>query len=84
MEASIDGAASKNQHGNPPQRNYDHLIHLNACVSDQPMKLMIDTGANRTFIAKDALNSIRNPRIINQTPRQVFLADGYTSINVYG
>ena len=84
MEASIDGAASKNQHGNPSQRNYVHLIHLNACVSDQPMKLMIDTGANRTFIAKDALNSIRNPRIINQTPRQVFLADGYTSINVYG
>ncbi|CAF4374162.1 unnamed protein product, partial [Rotaria sordida] len=48
------------------------------------MKLMIDTGANRTFISKNALKSIRNSRIINRIQRQVFLADGYTSITVYG
>ena len=65
MEASIDGAASKNQYGNPSQWPFVSLIYLDAFVYDKHMKLMIDTGANRTFISKDALNSIRNSRIIN-------------------
>ncbi|CAF3544285.1 unnamed protein product [Rotaria sp. Silwood1] len=82
--ASIDGVASKNQYENPSQRTYVPLIYLNAYVYDKQMKLMIDTGANRTFITKKALNSIRNIKIINRIQRQVFLADGYTSITVYG
>ncbi|CAF4333803.1 unnamed protein product, partial [Rotaria magnacalcarata] len=48
------------------------------------MKLMLDTGANRTFISQKALTSIRSSKIINQIQREVFLADGYTSITVYG
>ena len=84
MEASIDGVASKNQHTNSSQRTCVSLMYLNAFVHDKHMKMMIDTGANRTFISKDALNSIRSSRIINRTQRQVILADGYTSINVYG
>ncbi|CAM2727912.1 unnamed protein product [Rotaria socialis] len=48
------------------------------------MQLMLDTGANRTFISQKALNSIRSSKIINQIQREVFLADGYTSIMVYG
>ena len=46
------------------------------------MKLMIDTGANRTFISQNALNLIRNSRVINRIRRQVLLADGHTTINV--
>jgi hypothetical protein len=84
MEASIDGAASKIQYENPSQRNYVPLIYLDAHVYDKPMKLMIDTGASRTLISQKALNSIQNSKIINRIQRQVFLADGYTSITVYG
>ena len=84
MEASIDGAASKNQYGNPSQYTHASLLFLNAYIYDKQMKLMIDTGANRTFITMKVLNSIRNSRIINRIQRQVFLADGYTSITVYG
>ncbi|CAF2960185.1 unnamed protein product [Rotaria sp. Silwood2] len=50
MEASIDGVASKNQYENPSQRTYVPLIYLNAYAYDKQMKLMIDTGTNRTFI----------------------------------
>ncbi|CAF5107389.1 unnamed protein product, partial [Rotaria sp. Silwood1] len=84
MEASIDGVASKNQYINPSQSLYVPLIYLNAYVYDKQMKLMIDTGATQSFISKMALNSIRNSKIINRIQRQVFLADGYTSITVYG
>ncbi|CAF1219672.1 unnamed protein product [Rotaria sp. Silwood1] len=82
--ASIDGVASKNQYINPSQSLYVPLIYLNAYVYDKQMKLMIDTGATQSFISKMALNSIRNSKIINRIQRQVFLADGYTSITVYG
>ncbi|CAF3159614.1 unnamed protein product [Rotaria sp. Silwood2] len=48
--SSIDGVASKNQYENPSQRTYVPLIYLNAYAYDKQMKLMIDTGTNRTFI----------------------------------
>ncbi|CAF5051971.1 unnamed protein product, partial [Rotaria socialis] len=66
MEASIDGAASTIKYANPSQRNYIPLIYLNAYVHDIQMKLMLDTGANRTFISQKALTSIRSSKIINQ------------------
>ena len=69
MDASVDGVASKNQYGDPSQRTCICLIYFNAFVHDKRRKLMIDTGANRTFISKDALNSIRSSRIINRTQR---------------
>ncbi|CAF4698585.1 unnamed protein product, partial [Rotaria sp. Silwood2] len=45
---------------------------------------MIDTGANRTFISVKALSFTNSKQFINTSQRRVFLADGQTSIIVYG
>ncbi|CAF4266608.1 unnamed protein product [Rotaria sp. Silwood2] len=53
-------------------------------LNKQTMKVMIDTGANRTFISSKALHSTNGKQFINKIQRCVFLADGHTSIFVYG
>ncbi|CAF1475073.1 unnamed protein product, partial [Rotaria sordida] len=52
--------------------------------NDQTMNLMIDTGANRTFISINALSFKNNKQFITTHQRRVYLADGQTSITVYG
>ncbi len=48
------------------------------------MKVMIDTGANRSFISIKALDPSYGKMFINKIQKSVILADGYTSISVYG
>ncbi len=60
------------------------LLYLTAVVNDQLMKMMIDTGANRTFIPSKALNLTYNKQFVNRSHRRVFLVDGLTSLFIYG
>ncbi|CAF2090982.1 unnamed protein product [Rotaria magnacalcarata] len=48
------------------------------------MKAMINTGANRTFIAIKALDPSCSKMLVNKLHKCVLLADGYSSISVYG
>ena len=84
MEATNDGAASKDQQKKPSQSYHTPLLYFNAFVYDKCIKLMIDTGANRTFISINALNSTRNNKVIERTSKKVILADGNTPITVQG
>ena len=84
MEASIGGVASNHEHQNPSIGNNTSLLFINACVNDRRMKVMIDTGATRTFVSKEFFNDMKEKRIVNQVRRRVFLADGVTSLIVYG
>ena len=84
MEASIGGVASNHEHQNPSTGNNPSLLFINARVNDRQMKLMIDTGATRTFVSKDCFNDMKEKRLVNKVRRRVFLADGVTSLVVYG
>ena len=84
MEASIGGVASNYEHQNPSKGNNTSLLFVNASVNDRRMKVMIDTGATRTFVSKECFNDMKEKRIVNQVRRRVFLADGVTSLIVYG
>ena len=55
-EASVGGVASSTLYNNPSTLNTS-LLYLNAVVNNKCMKVMIDTGANRTFISMRAMNS---------------------------
>ena len=66
MEASIGGVASNHEHQNPSIGNNPSLLFINACVNDRQMKLMVDTGATRTFVTKDCFNDMKEKRIVNQ------------------
>jgi hypothetical protein len=48
------------------------------------MKAMIDTGANKTFISIKALDPSYGKMFVNKLHKRVILADGYSSISVYG
>ncbi|CAF4226909.1 unnamed protein product [Rotaria sp. Silwood2] len=48
------------------------------------MKAMIDTGANRTFISIKALDPSYGKIFVNKLYKCAILADGYSSIFVYG
>ena len=84
MEASIGGFASDNEHQNPSIGKKTSLLFINACVNDRRMKLMIDTGATRTFVSQECFNDMKERRVVNQVRRRVFLADGVTYLVVYG
>jgi predicted aspartyl protease len=84
MEASIGGVASNYEHQNPSKGNNTSLLFVNASVNDRQMKVMIDTGATQTFVSKECFNDMKEKRIVNQVRRRVFLADGVTSLIVYG
>ncbi|CAF3016327.1 unnamed protein product [Rotaria sp. Silwood2] len=60
------------------------LLYLTTSVNNQRMKMMIDTGANKSFISIQALNSTSSKQFFNRIHRRVFLADGYSSLAVYG
>jgi hypothetical protein len=84
VEASIGGVASDNVHKNPSIEKKTSLLFINACVNDRRMKLMIDTGATRTFVSKECFDDLKEKRVVNQVRRRVFLADGVTHLVVYG
>ncbi|CAF3940851.1 unnamed protein product, partial [Rotaria sp. Silwood1] len=46
------------------------------------MKVMIDTGANRSFISIKALDLSYGKQFVNKSHSRVILADGYTSFFV--
>ncbi|CAF4615106.1 unnamed protein product, partial [Rotaria sp. Silwood2] len=83
QEASVDGVASNILYNNPSIYNTS-LLYLTTLVNNQTTKVMIDTGANRTFISVKALSFTNSKQFINTSQRRVFLADGQTSIIVYG
>lgn len=45
---------------------------------------MIDTGANRSFISSALLNHDRRFSQTERTPREVYLADGLSSLSIHG
>ena len=48
------------------------------------MKLMIDTGANKSFISMKVLKFTQEKQFVNRKYRRAYLADDSTSIAVYG
>jgi len=46
------------------------------------MNVMLDTGANRTFISIKALYPLNNKQFINKSYKRVILADGNTSLSI--
>ncbi|CAF1380535.1 unnamed protein product [Rotaria sordida] len=48
------------------------------------MKVMIDIGPNRSFISIKALDPSYGKQFINKSHSRVILADGYTSLSVFG
>ncbi|CAM4849207.1 unnamed protein product, partial [Rotaria magnacalcarata] len=48
------------------------------------MKVMLDTGANRTFISITALHPLNSKQFVNKSYKRVILADGYTSLSILG
>ena len=83
MEASVDGVASKNLYENPSTL-FTSLLYLNVLVNNKHMKAMIDTGANQTFIAFQALSTSHNRQFIDKKQKSASLADGQTSISILG
>ena len=83
MEASVDGVASRELYCNPSTLN-SSLLYLDVFVNNKQMKVMIDTGASRTFISHKALNSSCGKMFVNDIQTSVTLADGYSSIPIYG
>ena len=83
MEASIDGVASGNLYANPSTLNTS-LLYLDVLVNNKFMKAMIDTGANRTFISFQALPMLNSKQFINTKQRNASLADGHSSLAIFG
>ncbi|CAF3848076.1 unnamed protein product [Rotaria sordida] len=48
------------------------------------MKVMLDTGANRTFISIKALHPLTSKQFVNKSYKCVILADGNTSLFILG
>ncbi|CAF4100345.1 unnamed protein product [Rotaria sordida] len=48
------------------------------------MKVMLDTGANRTFISSKALHPLNSKQFVNKLYKRVILADGNTSLSILG
>ena len=83
-EASLGGAASYPLNNNPSITVEHSLLHLPATINNKKMKLMVDTGANRSFISIQVLTRQENYRIDKSRSKRVLLADGRTSFYNYG
>ncbi|CAF1223354.1 unnamed protein product [Rotaria sordida] len=70
-------------HKNPSNPNTS-LLYLNVIVNNKKIKVMIDTGANRSFISIKALDPSYGKQFINKSHNRVILADGYTSLFILG
>ncbi|CAF1512523.1 unnamed protein product [Rotaria sordida] len=69
--------------GNPSTLNTT-LLYLNVIVNNKKMKVMMDTGANRSFISIKALDPSYGKQFNNKSHNRVILAGGYTSLSVFG
>jgi transposase InsO family protein len=77
----IDGIdfANSFQHPSPPS-----LIFITTYVNNKQMKILIDTGAQHSFINEKCLKSIDQFKYSNIQHQKFFLADGLTSFIVTG
>ena len=80
-ESSQDGVDSKTALLNPSKSS---LIFIYALVNKHKVKILIDTGASKTFINNRVLHCIvpRNP--ILKQPHSFLLADGVGSFHILG
>ena len=80
-ESMIDGIDSMNyyQHPSPVP-----LIFITTLVNNHRMKIMLDTGANYSFINADFLRFREYFHYFKRHRRRFFLADGLTSLLVIG
>ncbi|CAF4804800.1 unnamed protein product, partial [Rotaria sp. Silwood2] len=78
-----DGVVSNSLYDNPSTFNTS-LIYLNLIVNNKKMMVMIDTGANRSFISIKTLDPSYSKHLVNKSHSRVILADGHTSLSVFG
>lgn len=69
-EASVDGVASSSLYTNPSTIDTP-LLFLTAVVNNQFMKVMIDTGASKSFISMKALRVTQDKQFVNRRYRRV-------------
>lgn len=81
-ESMIDGVDSVNDYKFP---SFPHLLFVAARVNGHPMKIMLDTGANYSFINATHLQHYQNDFIYHDTNHRRFvLADGVSSMMIIG
>ena len=76
VEASTDGDASYS-HPNPS------LTFITAFINNMPMRILIDTGASRSFIRESALRNCQMNKW-QKNNKTFWLADGTTSFSTVG
>ena len=82
-EVTTGGVASNALYDNPSTSNTS-LLYLNVIVNDKKLKVMLATGASRTFISVTALHPSNSKQFVNKSYKRVILADGYTSLSILG
>ena len=80
-EVTTGGVASNALYDNSSTSNTP-LLYLNVIVNNKKLKVMLATGANRTFISVKALHPSDSKKIVNKSYKRVILADGYTSLSI--
>lgn len=83
MEVTVGGVASTQKINNPSTTNTS-LLYLKVLVNNKQMRVMLDTGANRSFVSSKALTSLPTTQFINKSYKRVILADGFTSLSILG
>ena len=78
MIDGIDFADSSQQPSTPS------LLFITTLVNSQPMKILIDTGAQHSFINEQCLKSNPHFKYSTDQHQKFFLADGLTSLTVTG
>ena len=79
----VGGVTSNTLYDNPSTFNTS-LLYLNVFVNKNKMKVMLDTGANRTFISIKVLYPLYSKQFVNKSYKRVILADGNTSLSILG
>ncbi|CAF1281573.1 unnamed protein product [Rotaria magnacalcarata] len=81
-EPSSDGVDSGQQKINPSKPS---LIFINALVNKNKIRILVDTGATKSFINKRILHRIVDPHnTILKRPYSFLLADGVAPFHVFG
>jgi hypothetical protein len=84
LAATIGHATSKKDVNESFSSVYSSSLYVCGTIKGKPMRLMIDTGASRTFVSSRTLQAIYFKQFNGQADERVFLADGRTSIVVGG
>ncbi|CAF0904124.1 unnamed protein product, partial [Rotaria sordida] len=79
----MGGVASNSSRRDPSTLNTS-LLYLNIIVNNKKINVIIDTGANRSFISIKALDPSYGKQFINKSHSRIILADGYTPLFVFG